>query len=69
MLKECRLCGFDFDPAGRPAGKRDVCRNCENDVQLVQGDMIWTHKTAPVLQIRGRQAAITPQEHAAMRRR
>lgn len=35
----------------------------------VTGEMVWSHKTAPVLQIHGRGVAMTPEEYAASRRR
>jgi len=68
-MKTCRICSSSFDETGRPPGLRDVCRDCESEVSLARGDMIWNHKTAPVLQIRGRAPAISPEEHARMRRR
>lgn len=34
----------------------------------VRGEMVWLHKTAPVLVIEGRQG-LSPEEHAAGRRR
>jgi hypothetical protein len=74
-LVECRLCGQPFSVVGQELlGPVGVCNDCSRAENLsgpkpLRGSMVWTHKTAPTLQIHGRQPALTPDDFASMRRR
>jgi hypothetical protein len=70
----CVDCGEPFDPTSateRAAGRVDQCARCADEdagPPRKRGQMIWTHKTAPTLEIEGGRK-LTPEELAAMRRR
>ncbi len=71
----CSECGEPFDPDApehKPFGRSDQCGPCaqaaDTGPRRKRGQMVWTHKTAPVLEIEGGQA-LTADELAAMRRR
>ena len=71
----CTDCGEPFDPGApehKPYGRSDQCGPCaaedDSGPKRKRGQMVWTHKTAPVLEIEGG-PALTPEELAAMRRR
>jgi hypothetical protein len=71
----CSDCGELFDPSAaehKRYGKSDRCGPCaqtaEPGPRRKRGQMVWTHKTAPTLEIEGGQK-LGPEELAAMRRR
>jgi hypothetical protein len=71
----CADCGEAFDPESaehRPFGRADQCGSCARGEvpgpRRKRGQMIWTHKTAPTLEIEGG-PRLSPDELAAMRRR
>jgi hypothetical protein len=56
MMVICRHCGIEFDPKSAAkivaGGYADECYEHATDlVQKVIGEMIWSHKTAPALQV------------------
>jgi hypothetical protein len=74
-LVVCARCGEPFDPTAaehKGVGKSDECGPCAAEEaagpRKKRGQMVWTHKTAPTLEIEGGRA-LTPEEIAAMRRR
>ena len=71
----CTECGDAFDASSidhKPYGKSDQCGPCargeEPGPARKRGQMVWTHKTAPVLEIEGG-PTLSGDELAAMRRR
>jgi hypothetical protein len=71
----CTDCGEPFDPDSpehKPYGRNDQCVDCARNEDAgptrKRGQMVWTHKTAPTLEIEGA-PPLTPEELAAMRRR
>lgn len=48
----CRNCGEEFVPRPNKPGYVDQCENCATDVPKLGGNMIWSHKTAPDLEIK-----------------
>jgi hypothetical protein len=71
----CADCGEPFEPDSsehRPYGTAEQCGPCargeEPGPRRKRGQMVWTHKTAPTLEIEGG-PALSPEELAAMRRR
>jgi hypothetical protein len=71
----CIDCGDPFDPTSaehKPYGKLEQCGPCARGEApgptRKRGQMVWTHKTAPALEIEGG-PTISPDELAAMRRR
>jgi len=71
----CTECGDPFDKSSmehKPYGRSDQCGPCargeEPGPTRKRGQMVWTHKTAPVLEIEGG-PKLSPEELAAMRRR
>jgi len=71
----CVDCGEPFDPSAaehKRYGTSDRCGACAQTAapgpRRKRGQMVWTHKTAPTLEIEGGQK-LGPEELAAMRRR
>src|SRR5215813_496550 len=71
----CAECGEPFDPSAaehKRYGTTDRCGPCAQaeapGPRRKRGQMVWTHKTAPTLEIEGG-AKLGPEELAAMRRR
>lgn len=71
----CVDCGEPFDPSAaehKRYGTSDQCGPCAQAAapgpKRKRGQMVWTHKTAPTLEIEGGQK-LGPEELAAMRRR
>lgn len=64
----CSVCNAEYTKSNSQNGKRDVCRGCSTKVKLKTGEMIWTHKTAPILHIHGEKPP-TPEQIASSRRR
>lgn len=71
----CVDCGEPFDPSAaehKRYGTSDRCGPCARTEapgpRRKRGHMVWTHKTAPTLEIEGGQK-LGPEELAAMRRR
>jgi len=71
----CVECGETFDPSAaehKRYGTSDRCGPCAQaeapGPRRKRGQMVWTHKTAPTLEIEGGQK-LGPEELAAMRRR
>ena len=71
----CTDCAEPFDPTSaehKPFGRADQCGPCargeEPGPRRKKGQMVWTHKTAPTLEIEGG-PTLSPEELAAMRRR
>ena len=71
----CSECKRPFDPTSpehKPFGRRDQCGPCAREEEAgpprKRGQMVWTHKTAPTIEIEGG-PTLTPEELAAMRRR
>ena len=50
--RECRDCGELFYPRPGKPGFIDQCESCARDVELLGGNMIWAHKTAPEIEIK-----------------
>jgi hypothetical protein len=74
-LTVCADCAEPFDPESpehRPHGRADQCGPCARGEapgpRRKRGQMVWTHKTAPTLEIEGG-PRLSPEELAAMRRR
>jgi hypothetical protein len=74
-LAVCADCAGRFDPESaehRPHGRADQCGPCARGEapgpRRKRGQMVWTHKTAPTLEIEGG-PRLSPDELAAMRRR
>jgi hypothetical protein len=74
-LTVCADCAEPFDPESaehRPHGRADQCGPCARGEapgpRRKRGQMVWTHKTAPTLEIEGG-PTLSPEELAAMRRR
>src|SRR5262245_38643085 len=71
----CAECGDPFDPSApehKTVGRNDQCGPCARGEtpgpRRKRGQMVWTHKTAPTLEIEGGRP-LGPEELAAMRRR
>jgi len=71
----CADCGEPFDPTAaqhKPFGRTDQCGPCAlgetPGPKRKRGQMVWTHKTAPTLEIEGG-PTLSPEDLAAMRRR
>jgi hypothetical protein len=71
----CARCGEPFDPTAaehKQVGRTGECGSCvageATGPKRKRGQMVWTHKTAPTLEIEGGRP-LTPEEIAAMRRR
>lgn len=68
----CESCDQTFRPV--IAGDLE-CAECRAaalgrpDAEKKTGEMVWTHKTAPTLQINGEPEVLSPDEIASMRRR
>lgn len=48
----CRTCHEEFDFFEGKPGYRNQCTLCACDVAKVGGNMVWSHKTAPELEIK-----------------
>lgn len=48
----CKNCKTDFTPYPGKPGYINQCTECATDVPLLGGNMIYTHKTAPELEIK-----------------
>lgn len=53
-LRVCRDCGDEFElVVGAPKpGFVDQCPGCATEVPLLGGNMIWSHKTAPEIEVK-----------------
>jgi hypothetical protein len=52
LVKTCRNCNEEFDPYPGKPGYIDQCEDCAKDIPLLGGNMVWSHKTAPELEIK-----------------
>lgn len=57
-MTNCRDCGSPFALFPGKPGYVDQCENCARDVPLLGGNMIWTHKTAPSIEIKPMDQAV-----------
>jgi len=48
----CQKCGADFVLRPGKPGLINQCPDCATDIAKVGGNMIWSHKTAPELEIK-----------------
>jgi len=48
----CRDCGEEFQFKRDKPGYVNQCEDCAEDVERVGGNMIWSHKTAPEIEIK-----------------
>lgn len=74
-LPECSRCHKTFDPKAEvhATGLRDMCGHCSRDMgkagpRVKRGQMIWAHKSVPILEIEG-EKPVDPEELAKSRRR
>jgi hypothetical protein len=60
-----------LDPKGIPSSTVTLGSGAKKELTAgrLTGEMIWSHKTAPTLQIHGRRPVMNAEEHAASRRR
>jgi hypothetical protein len=67
LTRRCSSCREIFTPRLHEF----LCPECSlpETVERVRGEMVWLHKTAPVLEIRGRKPSLKPEDYAAGRRR
>jgi len=49
---KCRDCGEEFRFTKNKPGYVNQCEDCATDVERVGGNMIWSHKTAPEIEIK-----------------
>jgi hypothetical protein len=69
---ECDRTFFPDDLEHKQFGRYEECGPCAKEydkTERLQGEMIFDHKTAPTLEIKGRPCKLTPEEIASMRRR
>ena len=53
MIRECRNCSQEYDTRSKTKGFIYLCEECSApDVELLGGNMIWEHKTAPYIEIK-----------------
>lgn len=52
MKMICRDCTAEFEMTFNKPGFINQCVDCADDVELLGGNMVWHHKTAPELEIK-----------------
>lgn len=48
---KCVHCEIEFESTRDKPGKRNECEDCADDITLYTGNMVYDHKTGPVIQV------------------